>query len=109
MVSREGWIELGRCIEPDGGERPGHDGLKRRGPGHDDDLEGDVEGREGHDRLPRNSRRRPRRFRQGPPTPPRRDKEVWRSILDRRPDHPAFFLGFATAALEVWDQLKDQF
>ncbi|MFT5299756.1 MAG: hypothetical protein ACI87E_001235 [Mariniblastus sp.] len=109
MVSREGWIELGRCIEPAGGGRPGGDGPKRRGLGHDDDLEGDIEGREGHDGPPRNSRRRPRRFRQGPPASPKSNTEIWRSILDRRPGHPAFFLGFATAALEIWDQLKDQF
>ena len=35
-------------------------------------------------------------------------REVWRSILDSRPEHPGFFLAFATGALEVWDQLKDQ-
>ena len=36
-------------------------------------------------------------------------REVWRSILDCRPEHPAFFFGFAEGALEIWDQMKDQF
>ena len=36
-------------------------------------------------------------------------RDVWRSILDRRPDHPEFFLGFAEGALKIWKQIKDQF
>ena len=38
-----------------------------------------------------------------------RPLEVWRSILENRPDHPRFFLGFAEGTLEVWDQLKGEF
>ena len=33
---------------------------------------------------------------------------IWRSILHQRPSHPSFFAGFAQAALEVWDELKDK-
>jgi len=35
-----------------------------------------------------------------------RARMVWRSILSERPGHPAFFLGFANGALEVWGKIK---
>lgn len=34
------------------------------------------------------------------------ERLVWRSILNERPSHISFFLGFANAALKVWDELK---
>jgi hypothetical protein len=89
MTSRDGPKELARCMEPG------------RGPGH----------------RPPPKRRRPGRG--GPPMRPRREpdmdhhgggreREIWRSILDRRPESPEFFLGFAEGALEIWKQIKDQ-
>lgn len=103
MTSREGWMKLANCIDD-----PSRPMLGRRGqPGiHEDTTFEDI--------RPGRHRRR-RRFEPGPGGPmpggpkPNREKEIWRSILDRRPDHPGFFLGFAEGALEVWDQLKDQF
>lgn len=86
LMSREGWRELARCIEPHPRPRSFPDDLGRR---------------------PKNTRRhrhQPRGER-GPGS----EKEIWQSILDRRPDHPGFFLGFANGALEIWKQIKDQF
>jgi len=91
MTSRDGFKELAKCIEPD--PRPGR----------------------GHRPPPK--RRRPGR--EGPPKlrgrgmemdhhGPGWEREIWRSILDRRPESPEFFLGFADGALEIWKQIKDQ-
>ena len=37
-----------------------------------------------------------------------RERMIWRSVLNQRPNHMSFFAGFAEGALEIWDQLKDK-
>jgi hypothetical protein len=99
MNSKAGWKQLTECLAPrlkgnrhDSGREPSE---------HNDDSIDDFEPR----------RNRHRRRRMGPRGGRGRNphREVWRSILNERPGHPGFFLGFATGALEVWDQIKDQF
>lgn len=90
MTSREASRELAKCIVPRDwtGPRPGR-------------------GREGRGRAGAGPgrHRRPRMKGDHGPGP---ERDVWRSILDRRPDHREFFLGFAEGALDVWKQIKDQ-
>jgi hypothetical protein len=96
MYSRDGWVELGKCIEP----RRDH----RRGPGQKS-IEAEPFPDEQWEDLDRTPGRH-RRSRRG--KGPGREMDIWRSILDRRPEHPGFFLGFAEGALEIWKQIKDQ-
>lgn len=37
-----------------------------------------------------------------------RERLVWRSVLNQRPNHMSFFAGFAEGALIIWDQIKDK-
>ncbi len=94
MNSREGWVQLGKCIAP------GNDRLS--GP-RSSGIEPVV-----HDPWnaiggPSSRHRRPRMGKHSD-----RGMEIWRSILDRRPDQPGFFRGFAEGALDVWKKIKDQ-
>jgi len=88
MLSREGPRELAQCIEPSL-----ESGSKRRPPPR---------------RRPRgaDSSKRPARGRGPDHRYP--EREIWKSILDRRPESPHFFLGFAEGALEIWKQIKDR-
>lgn len=105
-----------------GGWQQGHRGPRggrhRRGPGHGP--------RGGRRRGGPEGRHRPRRDAQpevpnpsgGQPDAGRlqrwkqqsahQARIVWRSLLNERPSHPVFFLGFANGALEVWDGVKDK-
>lgn len=95
MTARDGWQELGRCIERQPG--PGPHSFEHFANG---DSWDEVTGRP--------SRHRRRRMRKIPGQKLRGETDIWRSILDHRPDHPEFYLGFAEGALEVWKQIKDQ-
>ncbi|MFK7766662.1 MAG: hypothetical protein AB8B55_05530 [Mariniblastus sp.] len=107
MCSREGARELAILIDPRAGMQfpPQEDHLQ--GPG--------AHGPDSPSPNRKRSRRRGPGGRQGQGGGGRKrhgfygPMEVWRSILDSRPEHPSFFLGFAEGALEVWDKLKDQF
>ena len=104
MNSGEGWKHLTECLAP---RLKRTKGQHRNGPGEreDDDSFEDIEARPGRHR----NRKRCRPMGPGGGRGRHPYREVWRSILNERPDHPGFFLGFATGALEVWDQIKDQF
>lgn len=100
MHSREAWVELGNCI------RPIHD--QRRGPGSRSiDVAPLADETWEEFKRPQGRHRRPRKG-EGPTGGWGREMVIWFSILDRRPDHPGFFLGFAEGALEIWRQIKDQ-
>jgi hypothetical protein len=92
MMTPEGWKELTFCIQP----RIGKGG---RGRNHR------MKGRSQNGRRGGRGRRGPGRGRRGHGHPA---KAVWKTILDERPNHPGFFLGFAEGALKVWDQVKDE-
>lgn len=97
MSSRDGYMELGKCIDPQPDRFLGA-GPAAIEPGpFQKDPWNDSSGRRGRNRRPRMSKR------------PNGELGIWPLILDHRPEHPRFFLGFAEGALEVWNQIKDQF
>jgi hypothetical protein len=100
MISGDGWRQLAKCIEPRSRQPRGRGSRAIEiGPIHEGDWD-DIgpgffrhrRGSAGHEPVPG----------------PCRETAVWRSILNRRPDHQEFFLGFAEGVLEVWKQVKDK-
>lgn len=37
-----------------------------------------------------------------------RGRRFWKEILDEKPEHPDFFIGFADGALDIWKAVKDR-
>jgi hypothetical protein len=89
MLSCEGPRELAQRIEPSL-----ESGSQRRSPPSRRRLRG------------ADSSKRPAKG--GGPGHRHPEREIWQSILDRRPESPRFFLGFADGALEIWKQIKDR-